>query len=160
MIAFSCVHCGQRMKITEDGGEKRACCPGCGQEVLIPDSASGVRTRRYHAVLLPATTPPTGRIVLVNGFDAWIETPAGRFALSSQRYAPDVIHPDGHARIESFEAEPWPAWTYRCEDGTRVVHELFASHGRSRVVLSWRLAGAAVPGVRLIVRPFFSALAT
>src|SRR5690349_5186633 len=26
----------------------------------------GVRTRRYHALLLVATTPPTGRFVLVN----------------------------------------------------------------------------------------------
>src|SRR6266508_340534 len=31
---------------------------------------SGVRTRRYHALLLTAMTPPTGRVVLVNGFDA------------------------------------------------------------------------------------------
>jgi len=40
-------------------------------------TATGIRTRRYHALLLTATTPPTGRMVLVNGFDAWIETPAG-----------------------------------------------------------------------------------
>ena len=38
-------------------------------------TATGIRTRRYHALLLTATTPPTGRLVLVNGFDAWIETP-------------------------------------------------------------------------------------
>jgi hypothetical protein len=37
-------------------------------------TATGIRTRRYHALLLTATTPPTGRMVLVNGFDAWIET--------------------------------------------------------------------------------------
>ena len=33
-------------------------------------TVSGIRTRRYHALLLAATTPPTGRMVLVNGFDA------------------------------------------------------------------------------------------
>ena len=33
-------------------------------------TTSGIRTRRYHALLLTATTPPTGRVVLVNGFDA------------------------------------------------------------------------------------------
>ena len=38
-------------------------------------TVSGVRTRRYHALLLTATTPPAGRMVLVNGFDAWVETP-------------------------------------------------------------------------------------
>lgn len=29
-------------------------------------TVSGIRTRRYHALLLTATTPPTGRYVLVN----------------------------------------------------------------------------------------------
>ena len=36
-------------------------------------TSTGIRTRRYHALLLTATTPPTGRLVLVNGLDAWIE---------------------------------------------------------------------------------------
>jgi len=34
---------------------------------------SGPRTRRYHALLLAATRPPTGRLVLVNGFSGLIE---------------------------------------------------------------------------------------
>ena len=29
-------------------------------------TVAGLRTRRYHALLLVARTPPTGRIVLVN----------------------------------------------------------------------------------------------
>src|SRR3954453_17787020 len=36
-------------------------------------TTSGIRTRRYHALLLTAQTPPTGRVVLVNGLDAWVE---------------------------------------------------------------------------------------
>ena len=57
-------------------------------------TVSGIRSRRYHALLLTATTPPAGRMVLVNGFDAWVETSRGTFAISSQRYGPDVIHPN------------------------------------------------------------------
>src|SRR5438270_10155640 len=72
-------------------------------------TVSGQRTRRYHALLLTATTPPTGRMVLVNGFDAWVQTAAGNFAISTQRYS-DVDHPDGNRRIESFTREPWPRW--------------------------------------------------
>ena len=79
-------------------------------------TVSGIRTRRYHALLLPATTPPAGRMVLVNGFDAWVETPGGTFAISSQRYGPDVIHPDGASRIEAFEYEPWPRWRYKIDN--------------------------------------------
>jgi glycogen debranching enzyme len=32
-------------------------------------TVSGVRTRRYHGLLVPATIPPAGRTVLVNGFE-------------------------------------------------------------------------------------------
>ncbi|HUX13214.1 MAG TPA: glycogen debranching enzyme N-terminal domain-containing protein, partial [Spirochaetia bacterium] len=64
-------------------------------------TVSGVRTRRYHALLLSAVNPPTGRLVLVNGFDATVETPDGIQALSSQYYEPGVLSPDGAERIES-----------------------------------------------------------
>ncbi|HET6319924.1 MAG TPA: glycogen debranching enzyme N-terminal domain-containing protein, partial [Chloroflexota bacterium] len=121
-------------------------------------TVSGIRTRRYHALLLPATTPPTGRMVLVNGFDAWIETTQGRVALSSQRYVPDVIHPDGSTRIEQFRAEPWPTWTYAVAPGLRVQQEIFVAHGRGTVVIAWRLLDPRHDDevARLIVRPFLS----
>jgi predicted glycogen debranching enzyme len=118
-------------------------------------TASGIRTRRYHALLLTAATPPTGRVVLVNGFDAWVETPAGTFALSSQRYAPDVVHPDGAQHIESFEPEPWPRWRFALPDGTVIEQEIFTRKGAPVTAVSWRLAGKA-EGVRLAVRPFLS----
>src|ERR1700676_3541538 len=81
-------------------------------------TVAGPRTRRYHALLLTATAPPAGRVVLVNGFDAWVQSPSGTFALSSQRYDPGVMHPDGTRRIQRFDAEPWPQWRFRLEDAT------------------------------------------
>ena len=102
-------------------------------------TVGGARSRRYHALLLAATTPPTGRMVLVNGLEVWVETPAGRFALSSQRYLPDVVHPDGEQRLSGFQSEPWPQWTFRCEDGTEISQEVIACHGRGDVVVRWRL---------------------
>jgi len=50
-----------------------------------------------------SSKPPTGRLVLVNGLESWLERPRGRFPLSSQRYAPDVVHPDGANRIVDFQ---------------------------------------------------------
>src|SRR5262245_64240998 len=79
-------------------------------------TAALLRTRRYHALLLCATHPPADRVVLVNGLEVEARTPAGRFALSAQRYAPDVVHPDGHRRIASFTIEPWPTWRFELED--------------------------------------------
>ncbi len=118
-------------------------------------TTSGVRTRRYHALLLPATAPPAGRVVLVNGLEVWAETAPGTIALSSQRYAPDVTHPDGASRIVAFATDPWPRWTYALPDGSRIEHECFVRHGSPLTVLSWRLVDGAGP-VRLHVRPLLS----
>src|SRR5437764_219621 len=118
-------------------------------------TVGGVRTRRYHALLLVATTPPTGRYVLVNGCDAWIEHDGRRFPLSTQCYTPGVTSPDGERRLQSFSPLPWPTWLFRLEDGIEVEQQLLAAHGSPRVILSWRLRAPA-PGVRLVVRPFLS----
>lgn len=118
-------------------------------------TVGGIRTRRYHGLLLTATTPPTGRVLLVNGFDAWVETPVGIRALSSQAYTPDVIHPDGACRIQAFDADPWPRWRFQLEDGTQIEQEIFVSHGASVTVLCWRL-GSSKRGIKLFVRPFLS----
>src|SRR5215510_8057578 len=108
-------------------------------------TVSGIRTRRYHALLLPATTPPTGRVVLVNGFEASVETDDGLFAISSQRYAPDVIHPEGAARMEHFTTEPWPKWEFALPGGVRIRQELFVRHGTGDAYLCWSVTAAAAP---------------
>ncbi len=118
-------------------------------------TVGGVRTRRYHALLLAATTPPTGRYVLVNGCDAWIEREGRRFHLTTQRYTPGITSPDGERRLQSFSRVPWPTWRFRLEDGTEVEQQLFVPHGAPRVILSWTLR-TPVPGTRLVVRPFLS----
>jgi predicted glycogen debranching enzyme len=118
-------------------------------------TASGIRTRRYHALLLPATKPPAGRIVLVNGFDTEVKTVRGNYAISSQIYSPGVVHPDGIHRIVEFRKDPWPQWTFALADGTKIQQEICAVHGASIVVLSWRLVNPSREA-RLTVRPFFS----
>ena len=118
-------------------------------------TSSGVRTRRYHALLLTAMTPPTGRVVLVNGFDAWADTPNGSFALSTQRYAPDVLHPNGIDHLTDFSTDPWPTWQYALGDGTRIMQETFVQHGTGTVVVMWTLVQADGPVV-LRARPFLS----
>ncbi|HEV8726160.1 MAG TPA: amylo-alpha-1,6-glucosidase [Candidatus Binatia bacterium] len=117
-------------------------------------TVSGVRTRRYHGLLLTATKPPAGRLVLVNGFDASVETASGTYALSSQFYPEDIMHPDGAKRIVEFKNEPWPKWIFALADGTRIEQEIFAVNGASIVALSWR----ALTGEKatLTVRPFLS----
>jgi glycogen debranching enzyme len=117
-------------------------------------TVSGIRSRRYHALLLVARTPPTGRVVLVNGFDAWLRIGGKTWALSSQLYTPEVVEPDGRERLEDFTAEPWPRWTYNL-GGVRLDQEVLVPHGTAAVVVSWRLREPA-PAAELTVRPFLS----
>jgi predicted glycogen debranching enzyme len=116
--------------------------------------ADGIRMRRYHALLTVSRTPPTERMALVNGIDAWVETDDGAFAISSQRYAPDVTHPDGAARLVAFTTSPWPTWRYRLPNGLEVIQELVMSHGSPLVALAWTLS--APIAATLFVRPLLS----
>jgi predicted glycogen debranching enzyme len=118
-------------------------------------TVSGVRTRRYHALLLHARTPPAGRMVLVNGFEARVDLEGDTVHLSTQRYAPDVLHPDGASRLEAFTTNPWPTWTWRLLEQLSVTLELFARHGAPGVVARWRFSGAARKAT-LRVRPLLS----
>jgi predicted glycogen debranching enzyme len=114
-----------------------------------------LRTRRYHGVRITATTPPTGRVVLVAGLDAVLDCGQGPEALCAQRYTPGVIHPQV-AAIESFALTPWPTWTYLLSDGTRVRAEIVCTTERARTLLRWTRIGGSTPA-RLRVRPLLAA---
>ena len=141
------------------------------QEWLEPDSwggfASGtvglLRTRRYHGLLLVARTPPTERVLLVHGVEAWLETAAGTIPLSSQAYAPDVIHPAGRTLLVEFQRDPWPTWRFLLPDGASVVHEICVSRETRATAVRWSYCAGAdsPPGtnnlpLKLCVRPFLS----
>lgn len=115
------------------------------------------RTRRYHAWLLAATTPPTGRFVLVNGGDVWVETSDGPAFLSSQHYASGDAIPAPCPSLLDFTTEPWPTWTFRVTDGSTIRQELVAVHGRPLTALRWTAIEVGRPNaLHLSVRPFLS----
>jgi predicted glycogen debranching enzyme len=118
-------------------------------------TVGGERTRRYHALLLVATHPPGGRVILVNGIEAWVTTPDGNHPLTCQRYTPDVVYPDGWLHLTGFSRDPWPSWKFVLPGGTEIVQELFVSRETSETVLRWWKEGAAGP-CRLTVRPLIS----
>ncbi len=111
--------------------------------------ASGIRTRRYHALLTAATDPPAGRVVLVAGAEVWVEDGEDRTFLSSQRYLPDTVHPNGRERLAAFTHEPWPTWTYALDRGA-IVQELLCEPASGDVVIVWQLRGDS--SVTLCVR--------
>ena len=118
-------------------------------------TVGGARTRRYHALLLCATQPPAGRVVLVNGIEAWVETSAGNHPISTQHYAPGVVHPRGYEAIVGFERDPWPTWTFRLADGTGIEQEILVARASSETILRWHRTAGAGPA-RLHVRLLMS----
>lgn len=117
---------------------------------------SGPRTRRYHALLVTARRPPVDRFTLVNGFDAVIEAAGHSTAISTQKYCPDILHPDGDRRLQDFSAEPWPTWTFRTDDGLILRQEIFMLRERPVTIVRWEASGDVPDDARLEVRPFFS----
>lgn len=119
-----------------------------------------LRTRRYHALLLTATRAPGGRVVLVNGVEAWIESNGRRYPLSMQRYVPDVIYPDLRASLVAFDTAPWPTWRVQLDANLELTADVFVSKATRETVLRWRLESTAYAGepctVTLKVRPLLS----
>ena len=119
-------------------------------------TSSGVRTRRYHNVLMIARNPPSERVILVNGFDVWVETPQGTFPVSTQHYRNDVFWPEGFKISQTFDSSTWPTWVYQLNDSIKIKQELFVPDGIQGTAIRWQVEGSQL-GVQLHVKPFLSA---
>ena len=96
-----------------------------GRGGFASGTVAGILSRRYHALLLTSTVPPTGRMVLVNGIEAWVEQGDARTPISSQHYAPDTIHPDiAPFRLGFSRVLPWPCWRFRLAGGGMITQEI------------------------------------
>ena len=62
----------------------------------------------------------------------------------AQRYAPDVVHPDGGGAIVEFASEPWPTWTFRARTAPQSSTSV-ACHERGHVIAALAPARAAGP---------------
>ncbi len=124
-----------------------------GRGGFASGTVGGWRTRRYHALLI--SMRPTGRLTLINGFEAWIRTSTGTFPISAQRYAGDVLYPDGSKFLRSFRREPWPIWTFEVSPNVQIEQQLFVPYGGNRVALAWRMLNEGETA-ELLVRPFIS----
>lgn len=117
-------------------------------------TVSGVRTRRYHGLLLCSLKPPQDRMLLVQGFVGSIETAGGRAELWPQAYGGFLREAD--TELVSFSPEPWPTWRLRTSLGPVLELELFVPQGRPAVALRVRLAEPFAGPVKLSIRPLMS----
>ncbi len=116
-------------------------------------TVSGANTRRYHGLLVAATRPPLGRIVMLSKFEESVVIGGRRFELSSNRY-PGTIHPEGFSFLRSFKLDPFPVWTYEIE-GIEIRRSVFMIYGENSTVVRWSVEPNAAD-IKLEVRPLIA----
>lgn len=113
----------------------------------------GAHTRRYHGLLVVATCPPVGRVVLLSRLDETLVLPEGRVELGCSIF-PGTIHPRGDQWLTAFATEPVPTWTY-AGAGWVLRKRLALLAGEHTVVASYELVNAPGP-LCLELRPLFA----
>ena len=97
----------------------------------------GLNTRRYHGVLVAATKPPVGRMVLLSKLEETLLVDRERFDLSANRY-PGVVHPQGYRYLKNFRLDPFPVFTYEIE-GIAIEKTVFMIQGENSTVVHYEL---------------------
>ena len=110
---------------------------------------TGLNTRRYHGLLVPALNPPLGRFVALSKVEETLSLPDGTtFELSSNSYF-GAIHPQGYRYLEHFRLDPYPIFTYRLND-LLIEKQVFMVHGQNTTAITY---GPVDSSVTLTVRP-------
>ena len=113
----------------------------------------GLNTRRYHGLLVVATKPPAGRVVLLSKLEETLIIDGKRFDLSANQY-PGVIHPQGFQHQTRFRLDPFPVFTYQVE-GVEIEKFVFMVQGENTSVVQYRLK-TPHDSVRLEIRPLIA----
>jgi len=117
-------------------------------------TVTGMNTRRYHGLLVAATKPPVGRMVLLSKFEETLILGGRRYELGSNRY-PGVIHPQGFVHLTEFRYEPFPTFVYEV-DGVVLEKTIFMAHGENTTVVQYELRGMAPHECSLELRPLIA----
>ena len=97
---------------------------------------SGVHTRRYHGLLVAATDPPLGRLVLLSKFLETLIINGNRYELSTDQY-PNNIYPEGYKYLKNFRLDPFPVWTFEIY-GIEIEKKVFMVYGQNTTVVEYK----------------------
>ena len=115
---------------------------------------AGLNTRRYHGLLIAATRPPLGRMVLLSKLEETLVLDGRRFDLSANRY-PGVVHPQGYLYLKQFRQDPFPVFVYEIE-GLELEKSVCMVHGENTTVIRYELRGNVSGGCTLELRPLIA----
>jgi predicted glycogen debranching enzyme len=102
-------------------------------------TVAGLRTRRYHGLLVPAVSGPANRMLGLVALEPVLVVGDARFELATDEWGGGTISPRGHELLVAFGLEDGvPRWRWQIGD-TVVERELALAHGRSAVGVVHRL---------------------
>jgi glycogen debranching enzyme len=122
-------------------------------------TASGVPTRRYHALLVAAVQPPVQREVMLSSIaDSLITDPSTpkehRYELASYRFRGGSTGHRGHEHLLRFEKGLQARWTYRVGD-IEVTKRVHLFRGKNAVAIRYTIHKTETP-CRLLLRPLLA----
>lgn len=103
-------------------------------------TVTGANTRRYHGLLVAATQPPVGRMVLLSKLDDTIVLGQNRFELSSNQF-PGVLHPQGFQHLTHFEKDLFPVFEYQA-GGVHLRKTVAAVNGENTTLVLYEVLEA------------------
>jgi predicted glycogen debranching enzyme len=116
---------------------------------------AGLHTRRYHGLLVAATKPPVGRMLLLSKLEETLVIDGRRTDLSCNRY-PGAIHPQGHLHLKQFRQDPFPVYVYEV-DGIEIEKSVLMVHGENTTVIRYLVRQFPETGaVTLELRPLIA----
>ncbi len=93
-------------------------------------TVSDVRTRAYHGWLFAATSPPSGRTLLMSHLEASLELPDGVMALGTNFWANGEIEPQGYKLLRHFDINSVPRWIWG-EENWQLSRQIVMPYGLS-----------------------------
>jgi predicted glycogen debranching enzyme len=132
MIQFKKETCGDL-----DAALRREWLETNGLGGFASSTITGLNTRRYHGLLVAATKPPVGRVVMLSKLEETLFVEGQPFDLSSNSY-PGVVHPQGFRYLKQFRLDPFPVFTYDVE-GFEIEKSVFMIRGENSTVIHYEL---------------------
>ncbi len=115
-------------------------------------TAAGLRTRRYHGLLIVSDTDASTRNLALAALDLTVKINGTPFQLSTHEWTGGIISPAGYIHLEQFEIkEGIPTWHFNIGEMTLTV-EVAMDYGSSAVEVSYCLQHSPGP-VEIEVKP-------
>jgi predicted glycogen debranching enzyme len=116
---------------------------------------NGCNTRRYHGLLVAATKPPVGRLVLLSKLEETLFIDGQTFELGTNNY-PGVVHPQGFQYLKEFRMDPFPVITFEVE-GVLIEKTVFMVHWENTIVVEYRILNDQPAGlIQMQLRPLIA----